>query len=491
LGKWSKEQKEAARQLLARRKARKNFWAFCQYMDADFFIDKPAPEHIDLPGIWHRKYLKKCAAALQQVERGKIEMLMMNMPTRAGKTYIMSMWTAWMFGRHNKGSIMRNSYGASLYRDYSHDTMNIIQDPKYVELFPETKLATSAVDGWRLETGNRVSFFGAGVCGPLAGKGCTLAAISDDLIKDFQESQSPTILNTAWMWKRSVHNRRKEGNCPEIYMGTMWSRKDPASQSIEVEGLLKDGGKWVRIKIAALDENDQSFCELVRTTEQYQEMRRTEDSVIWEAVSQQNPIEVKGLLYPAESLNYYKLSEVEKYSNLAYAESWDSTICYIDTADEGVDHLCSTIGNIKGTMVFIGPDIVHTQEPIEITEGKVASQLVDNNPDRIIVESNNGGKPFARKLNTLIKGRCRASARWIPNTQNKETRMIMKTGKVKEHFWFLAPSEYQQGSNYDIFMRHLTSTLKTMPVGKNQKDDAADNITGLAEMVDKKGLQFG
>jgi len=40
-------------------------------------------------------------------------------------------------------------------------------------------------------------------------------------------------------------------------------------------------------------------------------------------------------------------------------------------------------------------------------------------------------------------------------------------------------------------MRHLTSTLKTMPVGKNQKDDAADNITGLAEMVDKKGLQFG
>ena len=130
-------------------------------------------------------------------------------------------------------------------------------------------------------------------------------------------------------------------------------------------------------------------------------------------------------------------------------------------------------------------DVVFTQEPVEITEGLVAQQIIDNNPDKHVVESNNGGKGFARNVQALIKGRSRAYIKWQPNTQNKETRMIMKAGKVKAFFWFR--EDYEPGSDYDKFMQQLTCTLK---MGKNKHDDAADAVTGLAEMIENKGMQF-
>ena len=119
-----------------------------------------------------------------------------------------------------------------------------------------------------------------------------------------------------------------EGDCPEIIISTRWSRRDPSGRSLE-----KQPGQWKEIKIPALDKNDKSFCEEIRTTEQYREMRRLEDAVIWQAVSMQEPIEALGLLYPAEELNRFSMDEVWKYENATGRESWDGVIGYTDTAD--------------------------------------------------------------------------------------------------------------------------------------------------------------
>ena len=54
----------------------------------------------------------------------------------------------------------------------------------------------------------------------------------------------------------------------------------------------------------------------------------------------------------------------------------------------------------------------------------------------------------------------------------------MTSGQVKEYFYFR--SDYEPGSQYDKFMRQLTSFVT---MGKNQHDDAPDSITGVAEMV--------
>ena len=471
MGKWSKEQKEAARQLLARRKARKNFWAFCQYMDADFFTDT-------------KKHLKKIAQALQKVSEGKIFRLMLSLPPRAGKSYIISMFCAWLLGLNPEGSIMRNCYAASLAHVFSRDVRSFVRSTKYLELFPEIKLkkSQSAVDNWALESSKTTAYFCAGVDGGINGKGCTLVAILDDPIKSFRESCSDTVRRHAWQWKIADHDARVEGSkCPEIVIATRWNKEDPSGM------LLKLQKGWKEIKFPALDKDDKSFCEEIKSTEYYHERRALLDRVIWEAEYQQNPVSAAGLLYPEEELSYFTWDEVRKFENAKYPESWEGTIIFTDTADTGIDNLSSPVGKKLGGKVYI-VDWIHTQDSVETTEPLVAEQVVHHSPDVHIIESNNGGRSFCLNVRKLIKGRTMAFPKWKFTSSNKQTRMLMKAGKVKKDFVFLAPTEYPPESDYAKAIYELTGIARMVKI---QPDDSGDALTGMAEMVDKKGLQFG
>lgn len=443
--------------------ARQEFWLFCVFLDPIFFdIDK-------------RPHLLPIAQAFQRVESGEIKKLMISLPPRGGKSYITSMWCAWMLGKHPEGSVMRNSYGQDLANKFSYDVRAIIQLPKYLEIFPHVILRKdkSAVIDWAIQTSKQSAYFCAGVGGAITGKGCDLAAILDDSIKNIEDAMSETILEKTWMWYTSVHKARIEKGCPEIHIATRWSRKDPI-------GMIKvaQEGEWTEIVVPALDGEGNSFCEEIKTTEEYLELKKILEDFIWEAEFMQNPIESKGLLFPTEELNKFALKEVEKYET-SKEEKWDAIIGYTDTADEGMDYLASLTGKIKGEKVFI-TDVVFTQEPIELTEPQVAQMIIETRHDRHTVESNSGGKSFSINVGKLIEGRCRCIVEHLPQTKNKETRILMKSGQIKKYFYFR--DDYVIGSDYDKYMRQLTSYVK---LGKNSHDDAADATTGLAEMVFK------
>ena len=75
---------------------------------------------------------------------------------------------------------------------------------------------------------------------------------------------------------------------------------------------MEEMGKYDEIiRIAALDENDRSFCKDVHTTEYYHELREETDDSIWCAEYMQEPIEAIGLLFPKSELNRFKLADIE------------------------------------------------------------------------------------------------------------------------------------------------------------------------------------
>jgi len=140
---------------------------------------------------------------------------------------------------------------------------------------------------------------------------------------------------------------------------------------------------------------------------------------------------------------------------------------------------------ISGKKCFV-IDVVFTQEPVEITEALVSQQVIDNEHVMHRVESNSGGKGFARAVAAILRDRgCRCKVTWQPSTQNKETRILMSSGQVKEYFYFR--NDYRPGSQYDKFMRQLTSYVK---MGTNQPDDAPDALTGAAQMVLTPSMRF-
>ena len=91
--------------LLRRREANNDFWSYCLYHDPKFFAK--------------RLFLKKVADVFTRVYEsymaGIIRRLAVSMPPRAGKSYISSLFIAWMLGHFPEESVMRNCCSDTLY----------------------------------------------------------------------------------------------------------------------------------------------------------------------------------------------------------------------------------------------------------------------------------------------------------------------------------------------------------------------------------------
>lgn len=326
-------------------------------------------------------------------------------------------------------------------------------------------------------------------------------ATLDDPVKNIEAALSETTMNSVWNWYTSTHMSRLESGCAELHVATRWSKRDPIGRLIdgvefepvrehpispvalegegwEIAGMpegdwVTRGGDMVAIVIPALIDG-KSFCDEVHTTEEFLALKKMTEEFIWEAEYMQNPIEVKGLLFPIDELNRFSMGEL-------VGKKPDGVIGVVDTADEGTDFLSAPVGSKFGDKVYV-IDVVFTQEPVEVTWGLVGRLVLDTECRWMQVESNSGGKGYALKLREVLAGKSRCDVSFKTELSNKETRIFMGSGYVKRNFYFR--NDYKPGSDYDKFMRQLTSYVR---LGKNTHDDAADSITKLAEIMETIG----
>ena len=388
------------------------------------------------------------------------------MPPRAGKSYITSLYSAWVIGKNPSGSVMRNCCTSTLYDKFSYDTRDIVKSERFQKVFPDVKLRQdkTSVSGWNVEQARQVSYFGNGVGGTIIGFGATSVSITDDLYKSLEDALSDTVNDKIHRWKESAHDSRLEKDCPSIDIGTRWREDD-------VIGRNDERGNYDEIiKVKALGEDGETFCDDVKTTKQYLAIKDEIDELIWNAEYQQTPIEAKGLCFPKSELNWFELDKFK-------SENVETTFFYVDVADEGDDYLSAVFADMIGNKYYV-TNVIFTQDPSELTMPLTASKIDELRPSKGIFESNNGGKLFATRVKELMTSRC--NVKWKPNTTNKETRILMNSGRIKNDFYFASDS---QSKEYNKFIEQLTRYKK---MGKNKHDDAPDSMAGLAEMVNKK-----
>lgn len=404
--------------------------------------------------------------AFQGVHDGKYRHISVSMPPRAGKSYVTSLFAAWTLGNKPKESVMRNTCTARLYEKFSYDTRNIVKSEKFQQVFPEVQLAADKqnLSGWNLKTSKQVGYFGAGVGGTIIGFGASAVAITDDLYRGIEDALSTTMNEKTQRWKEGSHDSRLEKNCPQIDIGTRWTKDDVIGKNVEA------GRYDLTVVIKALNENDESFCEEVKTTEEYLRIRGDIEKFIWLAEYQQEPIESEGLLFPIESLKRYNGLEFKTDS-----EEIDAITGFIDIADTGEDHLCMPIGYNIGANVFVH-DVVFTQEDSGKTPQMCADVINLRKPQYVRVESNMGGTMYKNLLEPLLKTDvelygARAKA-------NKHTRITMQAGTIKKYCRFR--TDYEKGSPYDKFMIAMSTYLK---FDENKHDDAPDAVAGLCYFI--------
>ena len=154
---------------------------------------------------------------------------------------------------------------------------------------------------------------------------------------------------------------------------------------------------------------------------------------------------------------------------------------YTDTADEGTDFLCS-ITYLETEIGNFIMDVLYTQKPMEYTEVKTAEILTKHAVEVANVESNNGGRGFARNVDkqARLMGNGKTRVKWFHQSENKAVRIFTHSAEVQNLTYFPKNWDKMWPDFYNAITRY-------MKVGNNAHDDAPDALTGTIEFRPKEG----
>jgi predicted phage terminase large subunit-like protein len=124
---------------------------------------------------------------------------------------------------------------------------------------------------------------------------------------------------------------------------------------------------------------------------------------------------------------------------------------------------------------------------MEKTEPLTAALFDENYVGYALIESNNGGRGFARAVERTsweVHKNRHTTFKWFTQSKNKLARIHSNSASAQNNIYF--PINW--GVRWPEFYLALTTYQAK---GKNKHDDAPDAFTGLYEMLDKKAIFAG
>lgn len=445
--------------------ARRNLFDYCNLKAPDFY--KP-----------ERAYLVEFCQQLQSFITSDDDVLIINAPPRHGKSRTIGCFVEWMLGRDHRYKIMTGSYNEKLSTTFSKGVRDTIMEVKadkyrtvYSDVFPKTcvKQGDAAMNLWSLEDGYN-NYLATSPGGTATGFGADLMII-DDLIKSKYEANNANTKQDHWDWfTGTMYSRLEEGGKIIIVM-TRWATDDLAGRVVEH---APEYGWTIRhLNFRALQDDGTMLCPEILSRKTYEVKRRAMGAEIADANYQQTPIDIKGRLY----------SSLKTYTDIPRDDSghpfFIAVKSYTDTADTGSDNLSHIVYGVSPAKEAYILDVIHTKDPMEITEPAVARSIYENGVTWADIESNNGGRGFARNVEKILReqfGSNRAVIHWFHQSQNKQARILSNATTVMEHVYFPTDWMYRWPDYYEDMTRYQRD-------GKNAHDDAEDATTGVVEKM--------
>ena len=368
------------------------------------------------------------------------------------------MFVEWSLGHDHRIKIMTGSYNDTLSTVFAKGVRNSIQEihvdderPVYSDIFPDTRIKAGdgAMNMWSLEGGYN-NYLATSPKGTATGFGADYIII-DDLIKNAEEAHNESVLEGHWLWFTNTMLSRLEEGGKIIVVMTRWATTDFAGRI-----LAHFGDAVEHINIPAVQPDGSMLCDEILSRESCEEKKRAMGIDIWSANYQQEPIDVKGRLYT--KFKTYD-GELPRFKQIR---------AYVDTADTGADFLAGYAYGVTYQNEAYILDTIYTQKPMEYTEPATAEMLFRNNVNVARIESNNGGRGFARNVKRILEEDYQTNkviVQWFTQSKNKVSRILSNATWVMEHIYF--PAGWQ-----NRWPELAESLLTYQRTGKNAHDDS-------------------
>jgi predicted phage terminase large subunit-like protein len=387
------------------------------------------------------------------------------------------------------------SYSDDLVRDNSTDVQGIMNEPDYKRLFAARPTSSNSRKWYTKEGGGlyavsssgQVTGFGAGLVDEETEFSQELEALTscidesgsfggaiiiDDPIKP-DDARSDLIRNKVnQKFETTIRNRVNSRKTPIVIIMQRLDEEDLCGylQSLEPE-------EWTVLSLPCIytdaeTAEEKSLWPFKHTLQELYALR-DKNNFVFDTQYMQNPKPIEGLMYenPFKEYEILPVTRRRKRKN------------YTDTADTGEDYLCS-IDYVEAEIGNFILDILYTQKSMEYTETKTAQMLTKDQIEKAVIESNNGGRSFARAVEKQcrIVGNDITGFSWFHQSNNKPTRIFNNSAAVNNLTYF--PKGWQK--LWPEFYRHITTYMR---VGTNAHDDAPDALTGTVEERKRDGVQ--
>ena len=454
-----------------------DFDSFMTYIE----LDRKPEKRFYAP---RKHYLRPMVQGFQDVLDGKLRLLTISMPKRAGKSQTGINFVNMISGKFPDRSTLMEGTGDDLVKSFYNGCLEYLTVPNeylFYDVFPDARLVQTNADTKTANLKSK-SRFPTIMCRSIDARQVGLSEATnvlylDDCVEGREEAKNRQRLDDKWeVISGDIMGRAIEGT-PMVFTGTRYSLYDPIGRV--QEHAQREGWAWRAIEIPALDlVTDESNYEYERegkkvfTTAYFREQRELLSAEQFESEFQQQPFEAKGLLFNKDELNYF--------FELPKDRDPDTIIAVGDTAESGSDSTSMPVAMIYGNAVYI-VDVVFDDSPAEVTKPECAKCLIDNKVASAVFESNNAGQYYARDVDQIIRDRgYSVGIRTKRTISNKQTRIEFASDNIKKNFYFKHPSTYKRGSQYWNFMKEVTTYTRS---GKVPHDDAPDSLSLLENEI--------
>lgn len=454
-----------------------DFDSFMTYIE----LDRKPEKRFYAP---RKHYLRPMVQGFQDVLDGKLRLLTISMPKRAGKSQTGINFVNMLSGKFPDRSTLMEGTGDDLVKSFYNGCLEYLTVPNeylFYDVFPDARLVQTNADTKTVNLKSK-SRFPTIMCRSIDARQVGLSEATnvlylDDCVEGREEAKNRQRLDDKWeVISGDIMGRAIEGT-PMVFTGTRYSLYDPIGRV--QEHAQREGWAWRAIEIPALDlVTDESNYEYERegkkvfTTAYFREQRELLSAEQFESEFQQQPFEAKGLLFSKDELNYF--------FELPKDRDPDTIIAVGDTAESGSDSTSMPVAMIYGSDVYI-VDVVFDDSPAEVTKPECAKCLIENKVASAVFESNNAGQYYARDVDQIIRDRgYSVGIRTKRTISNKQTRIEFASDNIKKNFYFKHPSTYKRGSQYWNFMKEVTTYTRS---GKVPHDDAPDSLSLLENEI--------
>lgn len=371
------------RMLELQEKAQTNFIDFCTYVWPEMLV-----------GEHHRRI----AAALDRVVSGECKRLMIAMPPRHGKSQMGSyLFPAYLMGRKPDSKLIVGSHTAELAQRFGRMIRNLVDDERYMELFPQMKLSadSKAAGRWGTNHGGEAFFIGKG--GAMTGRGGDVVILDD--ILDEQDALSDTAMENTFEWYTSGPRQRLQPNGAIIIINTRWKTDDLSGRLIRQQSNLK-ADQWEILEFPAILPSGAPLWPEYWKIDELEKVKLSIGMSKWNAQWQQQPTADEGAILKREWWRRWKEPYVPPCEYII--QSYDTAYSKKETADFSV----ITTWGVFYSEQFDGPNLIL----LNVKKGRwdfpelkriAKDEYLYWRPDNVLIEGKASGMSLQQELRRM------------------------------------------------------------------------------------------